>query len=360
MKMHFFTEVSPLGAFSYLPDEIRLMIWKELLPERRPSDESYPRKRCLGILATSRQVYREIRRELYTNRIITFHISPNSERVSGKPSCELSTINISDQLGSHWCLHPRYHKSRKHQDPNMSSWEQLPYRKLKGVNFELLATDPGNPGELLQMWNKLCWLLDMMRHVKGFPKVEIRVAESPVRKWCVNGELTHSLPQAPLQLRQKSSDLEILLSPLRRLRHVQQIELKLPFPPKPNPLDPFISEISLHVVSQEPFGCQTGEEEDMTDILIAIEQDTWTVWLDLLLDTLPGPSAQDAHTDRLRNWSIHYESTMWMRICSYPDDAGEQQLGGAALLTSVEERRVVCAFHDRLLAFETRAGVCAI
>ncbi len=136
----------------------------------------------------------------------------------------------------------------------MSSWEQLPYRKLKGVNFELLATDPANPGELLDMWNKLCWLLDLMRHVKGFPKVEIRVAERPWAKCWVNGELTHSLSEVPLQLSPKSSDLEILLSPLRRLRHVKHIELKLPFEPKSQAIDTLVSEISRNAVSKERFG----------------------------------------------------------------------------------------------------------
>ena len=182
----------------------------------------------------------------------------------------------------------------------MSSWEQLPYRKLKGVNLELFATDPANPGELLQMWNKLCWLLALLRHVKRFPKVELPVVEKPWRKGYINGELRHSLSEASPQLSLRCSDLEILLSPLRRLRNVKHIEIKPPFEPKSKSIDTLVSEISL-----EPFGCQTGDETDMEDIMIAIGQDTWTAWFDRILDHLADPGARDACAERRRDWSSH-------------------------------------------------------
>ncbi|ERF72372.1 hypothetical protein EPUS_07534 [Endocarpon pusillum Z07020] len=150
--------LSPLGALSYPSWRISYHDLERIVTgaaERRPFDESHPQKRCPGILATSRQSYHEVRRELYSNRMITFHISPNPKRASAKRSGEHPRTDVLDPLGSLWCLRPRYHKPRKAEDQNMLSWEQLPYRKLKGVNFELLATDPANPAELLQVWNEL-------------------------------------------------------------------------------------------------------------------------------------------------------------------------------------------------------------
>ncbi len=96
-------------------------------------------------------------------------------------------------------------------------------------------------------------------------------------------------------------------------------------------------------------------------MLIAIEQDTWTVWFDGILARVPGPSAQDALAERLWNWDSHYEAAMCNRLCS---DRREQQLGSPALLMDEEELAVVRGFHERveaarrqrrLRASETRA-----
>lgn len=52
-----------------------------------------------------------------------------------------------------------------------------------------------------------------------------------------------------------------------------------------------MSEVSLSVISKKDFGFKTGGEEDMNDDIIAMEEDTWTVWFDQVLDDLDGPSA---------------------------------------------------------------------
>lgn len=226
--MHFSGGTSPLGTFSHLPSELRVLIWKELLPEGRPPPNSDPRRRCLGILATSRHLYHEIRQELYKNRTITFHISPHHGRTLNEPYNEKSTIAISDQLGSIWSLYPRFNMARAEQAPETLFWERLPFRKLKGVNFELTAPDPTNPAELPQMWNKVCWLMDLLQYARSLPPVEVYILEVRERKWCANGELNHSIDEPPLQLGQKSSDLEILFSCFRRLRKVKHIQVKLP------------------------------------------------------------------------------------------------------------------------------------
>lgn len=321
------------------------MIWKELLPERRPSGYFHPRKRkrCLGILATSRQLYREVRRELYSNRIITFHISPSPGRTPDKAFNKPSTIEVSDQLGSTWSLYPRFHKVRDDQAPATHFWECLPFRKLKAVRFKLLAPDPDNAAELVQMWNKLCWLIDLLKYARRFPKMQVDVVESPQRKWCANGELNHSIAEVPIQMRKHLSDLVILLSCLRRLRRVKQLEVKLPFDQRFESLDALVSELSLNLVSKKPFGFKTGEEEDMDDDVIAMEEDTWTVWFDQILDDLPGASAPLLRLERFWNWCLHYEKRMWERI-----HCQECELGGAVLLTLNETRGARLAFFDRL------------
>ncbi len=320
-----------------------MLIWKELMPERRPPDNSRPREQCLGILATSRQLYHEVRRALYSNRVITFQISPNPVRTPDEPFNRQSTIDVSDQLGSTWSLYPRFHRAREDQAESTALWERLPFRKLKGVNFELMAPDPDSPAELLQMWNKLCWLVVLLQYARRFPKVEVHVLERPERKWSANGKLNHSIVNVPVQLRKKSPDLQILLSCFRRLRGVKQMEVKLPFEHKHKSLNALVSEVSFHAVSKEQFGFKTGEEEDMNDDVIAMEEDTWTVWFDQILDDLPGLSARFARLERFWNWCSHYETRMWERI-----NCDECPLGGAVLLTLEEKHGVLEALSERL------------
>jgi hypothetical protein len=85
MTMKFLSGASPFGAFAYLPGDLRIMAWKELLQERRPSGGFHLRKRCHGILATSRQLNQEVQRELYSDRIITFDICSNLDEAQTNP-----------------------------------------------------------------------------------------------------------------------------------------------------------------------------------------------------------------------------------------------------------------------------------
>lgn len=364
--MHFSSEASPMGIFSHLPKEIRIMIWNELFPGSRSSNPCRLRQRCLAILATSHQLLHEIRTELYHNRIITFHISASPVAKLGElypvePSC----IKISDKLGCTWVLYRQGNK--KEQAGDMCLWQNLPYQKLKGVRFELTAPDPSNPGELVQMWNKLCFLMDVLQRAKKFSRVEIDVKETSREPWFADGQPNHSLSTAPFGITRHFSDLDILLSVFRRLRRAKHVEVNLPFAHIPNSISNVATEISQTIIQRIPFGLTTyieeedddededeeedaeeEQEEEDNDELIAAEESTWTLWLDWILDDLPGPAAAFARLERFAHWPLHYSEKLWDLLHIPVDPASHQRR--ALLLTPEAQHGAQDAFERRLVA----------
>lgn len=76
------SNASPLGVFSWLPPELRTMIWKLLFPESRPQNDFLTTRKPLAILRTSREVSAEITIKLYSGRVMTFWNAPKSELAS--------------------------------------------------------------------------------------------------------------------------------------------------------------------------------------------------------------------------------------------------------------------------------------
>jgi hypothetical protein len=341
---------SPLGKLSQLPKELRILIWKELLPESRASGSFHPPTSSLSILRTSRQLSDEVSTELYNGRVLTFRIAPNPI-----PQSRISMIQIFDHLGSEWSLFAQFHTVMAEQVYMVPRWRCLPFHRLKCVRFEIEAPNPHDPGQLIQMWNKLCWLLDLLPDMEKLPDVEVCAIESSDRKWCKNGRLLlTSKDKVPSGLThwQWITNLEILLTPFLRLRMAKTIAVIHPFEGCKELLDTLISNILRKATSTIPFGLDHNcddedsddEYENIDDEVIMSMEDTWTVWFDYILDDLPGPSARFARLERFSTWNPHYEKNMWCLINGW-----ETSIGGC-LVSDSERHLMVEALTERVLA----------
>lgn len=264
-------------------------------------------------------------------------------------------IQISDQLGSEWSLFAQIHTVMAEQVYMASRWRCLPFHRLKCVRFEIEAPHPHDPGQLIQMWNKLCWLLDLLPNLERLPDVEVCAVETSDRKWCKNGRLLiTSKDKVPSNLThwQWLSNLEILLTPFLRLRMAKTIVVIHPFEGCKELLDTLISNILRKATSTIPFGLDHNcDDEDSDDESANIDdevtlsmEDTWTVWFDYILDDLPGPSARFARLERFSTWNMHYEKNMWCLINGW-----ETSMGGC-LLSDSERHSMVEALTERVLA----------
>ncbi len=334
----------PLGTFSRLPKELRILIWKELVPERRRTDIMRTSKQDLTILRTNHQLNTEITTEIYGSRVLIFRVTSSALLASSNPfPNQPSTIEVYDQLGSSWRLYPRFHKPVDQQAHSSSVWKDLPFHKLKATRFQVEAPDPSDPAQLILVWNKLFWLMDFLQHVKFSSRIEVHALESPQRSWHLEGNLQQSLiNNLPSTMGYDTTDLEILLSPFLRLRYAEQIELKLPFDREHQMLDELVKNIRHNAVSTIPFG-QYENDDETDDEMITSDEDTWTVWFDHILDDLPGPSAPFIRLERFWNWSSHYERNMWCLI------QGKCEMGGA-LLSESEQSQTLTALISRCRA----------
>lgn len=187
------TTKSALGKFSQLPKEIRLLIWKHLLPESRDQDSFQCSKSLLAILRTNYGLNTEVVTELYNSCILAFLLAPNPISASSDTySYRPSTIDVFDQFGSKWSLYPRFLKASDDHAYSSVVWKNLPFHKFKSVRFEVEAPDPDDPAQLIQVWNKLCWLLDLLQPVGGFQHVEVHAIETRDQKWCTDWKLQHT------------------------------------------------------------------------------------------------------------------------------------------------------------------------
>jgi hypothetical protein len=209
----------PLGTFSRLPKELRILIWKELVLERRRTKIMRMLKQDLTILRTNHQLNTEITTEIYGSRVLIFHVTSSALLASSNPCPNLpSTIEVYDQLGSSWRLYPRFHKPVDQQAHSSSVWKDLPFHKLKATRFEVETPDPSDPAQLILVWNKLCWLMDFLQHIKFSSRIEVHALESPQRSWHLEGDLQQSfINNLPSTMGYNTTDLEILLSPFLRL-----------------------------------------------------------------------------------------------------------------------------------------------
>ena len=97
-----------------------------------------------------------------------------------------------------------------------------------------------------------------------------------------------------------TTDLKILPSQFLGLSNAERIELKHPFDREHQMLDELVRNIRHNAVSTIPFG-QYENVDKTDDEMIISDEDTWTAWVDHILDDLPGPSAPFSRLERFWN-----------------------------------------------------------
>ncbi|OJZ92812.1 hypothetical protein ASPFODRAFT_56361 [Aspergillus luchuensis CBS 106.47] len=124
---------SPFGYFIFLPSEIRLLIWENLVKEG-----------SLAILRTSQAIYHDIADRLYDT--FDVHLSTIFEDPWIEIRCKLLRVN--------WVIGRRdYNK--------FSNLARVPYDKVKLV-VHINAPDPDDSGQMILLWEKISKLTQML------------------------------------------------------------------------------------------------------------------------------------------------------------------------------------------------------
>lgn len=304
-----------LGALARLPLEVREMVYVNLMTPAKLliNDSDDPG----AILRTSHRLFEEVSKILY-NRCLVFPISPTAFGMH-------PLIPIHDNNNLLACLYPDYlyfdschsqHSSdnlyREGHD-SVYRFLHLPYDRLDAIRFEIPAPSPDDPGELIRMWNALVWLVDLLdeTYLNHLPLVEICVMESEEGSWTTNSALHRSVAEPEWPHDELHSDLEILLTPFCRLRRCNGISFDVPPNLTHKRIRSIIQEIELratwnlrfgeHIVDvggrdMDDFGSIDTDDNDITAL-----ENSWTVWLDYLLDDLPDHSASMTRLHRVNN-----------------------------------------------------------
>ena len=206
--MAIFTEVTfdnaklsdMLGHFSKLPVELRLSIWDLVFLEIHP----YPRRRIslqtniLSILRCSRHLYCEISHHLYNN------ISPVLlVRRAHHEKCWITAGMSSNKLHARWDL-----ESKSDTQRHIAS---LPYNKLRDsyLFIEIRPSSRHDPGQIIHMWQKLNYIVDILQELPHPPRVRI----SLLGRWAVQKRTRESIKY----IKGYRPDHDIVMLPFTRL-----------------------------------------------------------------------------------------------------------------------------------------------
>lgn len=123
-----------LGKFATIPRELRDIIWNNCLPKRPslPKDISYLEEvqvNNLAILRVNRQICEEVASQIYSQEVLTFHITPTFSHGSW--------LSVSNKNGDKWHL----------MDITLQIiYSQLPYQRTQGDQSGNSSPGLGRPG----------------------------------------------------------------------------------------------------------------------------------------------------------------------------------------------------------------------
>lgn len=148
-----------LGIFSYLPGEIRAIIWKYLSPALHVR-RSLPTKanqvsRDQRILCTSRKIYEEISAEVpsgYNDDDITIYVTPEYQYKVW--------LKAENTKGVRWMLESQ-------QDAISRGFCDLPWHTL-AVRIWIFPPKKDDSAQLICLFNKVRGLVEILRKAEGF------------------------------------------------------------------------------------------------------------------------------------------------------------------------------------------------
>ncbi|KAJ6132650.1 hypothetical protein N7471_007865 [Penicillium samsonianum] len=159
--------VAQLGTFINLPLELRWMIWESVF------DEIHSAPCALAILRCNRYLYREISDHLFGDFEHEF-------QVSGGLRFNFTTR----QTHSHgWDL--------KNIEAVRSHLHTFPWAKVGGKMFiNILPPPQGDPGQIIQVWQKVNQLVDILKTTPSAPSVWVSLLED----WSSDEKPQESIP----------------------------------------------------------------------------------------------------------------------------------------------------------------------
>jgi hypothetical protein len=283
-----------LGKLDNLPAEVRAEVWENL----RSQDDN--KKTSMNILSTCRQLYHEVFHHIYPKEILTFKLSPIYD--------QKSWISVTSSFGTTMLESSSHAKSIGFKD--------LPYHHLKGIEIQIEAPDPRDPGQLFNLWAKARSLVDLLLGERGrLPEVAIHLLATSPNSWFSNGDLQSSISH-PLG---DYIDAGVILLELCRIRNCKA-EIHLPPALKGNAtLDKFLDFFRFVIGLDKPFGAFLHREGDGTwaDDATAECLDSNFIELHNALDELRGPTAAMMRLERFRDW---YDDNRLGGTSSYLDE----------------------------------------
>ncbi|KAJ9481703.1 hypothetical protein VN97_g11769 [Penicillium thymicola] len=260
--------VSPLGAFTKLPLELRWMIWESVF------EQIHSVPFALAIMRCSRRLYQEISGHLFENFEHEF-------RVADGLRFNFTTKKTSSQGWELWNIDAV--RSHLHSFP----WEKVGTKMFVNV----LPAPEGDPGQIVQIWNKVNQLVDTLKTTPSTPSVWVSLLED----WSNDGKPQESIPYTDGY----RPDHDIAIIPFTHLRKryyrispaysaVIATERELP-------------EESQSLLYKGRNGCTSDKWCG-----IAKRPKHWLVdtriFLDRKLDDIPGKTAGALRLERFQNW----------------------------------------------------------
>ncbi|KAL1968893.1 hypothetical protein VTN77DRAFT_1254 [Rasamsonia byssochlamydoides] len=261
---------SGLGILATLPPEVRLLVWEHFLPDGQDVDySSKVQKTDLSILRANRQLYDEISTHLYPKLWIEFEIRLLSSAIRGL--------------------------------------------KRAGLNVTITPPDPSDPGQLACLWKKTSNLMKLLQGLRSPPRhVTICLLDTPdAAAWhwdenpntSVSNSLCHSCV-----------DYQTVVSPFSRLRSIDRFAI---CPDSDfDVLRKIIDEDDILALIELVEVCAQTRERKPADKVHVDPKDCCdkqdahchtlyeNFFLDVMLNTLYGPTTRILHLQRFSSWSV--------------------------------------------------------
>ena len=267
----------------------RPMLEVDRLSENQiPPYEDWPRSPRLSILQTSRFLHNEVSKELYGQRTVSLSVD----------ACRLDAeVQCPDLL---------------FRSLRWPGYQLLPWGRLKAI--KILISGPIDSADYHEFCacviSALHQMEDLVSALSATRKLPTMMIEFPFSHTCDwlpgEGKSRRSLTMPIFNAcsRQYLRSIDLILSPLRRLRNVHQVHLMLP-----KGFERFDCEFDipkpLESLMTTPHGIESLREvEAMETVLDALD-----MLSDLCLDELSGPKAGQLRILRLMRWDEYFKKT---------------------------------------------------
>ncbi|PYI08326.1 hypothetical protein BO78DRAFT_395717 [Aspergillus sclerotiicarbonarius CBS 121057] len=300
-------EASPLGDFGKLSSELRLQIWEHVLSSG-----------STDILRTNRAIFNDIAGRLYDT--FDTHISPSYNDSWFQLQCKRLRVS--------------YHLSKPELTQKHDKLRNLPWGYLK-LEVHLYAPDQHDPGQIILLWQRLEDLVYLLNRARSRPsQIVVHLQNHHDHSWVQNGKINESIEYPAGRL----PDFLIAFLPLSRLKGVHNLQVIADSHTLLDSPDWALITRACNFVmnnqSEKPNDPPTIPRYRLFYSLASWRIDT-AFFLDISMDTIPGPTANLLRRDRFAEW--------------YTTDAPRETTYKQQYLETVRVHPAVVPMHDPIL-----------